>query len=106
LLIPRQLLPFLFKDYCNNPRLAIYADRLINMLKGMKSFNAKRTNPEKVDITVSETLSVKHPKARYQVGYMSKAGTLVEKLPQSWIDSIFRMRESSNSRTDNILKRE
>jgi len=87
-------------------RLAIYADRLINMLKEMKSFNAKRTNPEKIAITVSKTLSVKHPKVRYQVGYMSKVGALCEKLPQSWIDSIFRIRESSNFRTNSILKRE
>jgi NAD(P)-dependent dehydrogenase (short-subunit alcohol dehydrogenase family) len=71
-------------------RVKIYHDRLLQLQKGFGSFNAKRTDTETVALTVEKALTAKHPRTRYQVGYMSGFGDFVEKLPQSWVDFILR----------------
>ncbi|MBB3186252.1 SDR family NAD(P)-dependent oxidoreductase [Microbacter margulisiae] len=78
-------------------RLRIYKARLINLQNGLKSFNSRRTAPEEVASTVMHILKAKHPRGRYPVGYMSKAGALFEMLPQSWVDAIFSLRERKGS---------
>jgi NAD(P)-dependent dehydrogenase (short-subunit alcohol dehydrogenase family) len=72
----------------------IYKYRLIRLQKYMLSFNAKRTDPEKVAVVISKVLNTKNPKVRYQVGYMSNLGSFLEMLPQSWVDFIMGKRES------------
>lgn len=78
-------------------RLRIYKARLINLQNELKSFNTRRTAPEEVASTVMHILKAKHPRGRYQVGYMSKAGALIEMFPQSWTDTIFSLRERKGS---------
>ncbi len=75
-------------------KTSIYNNRLMRLQEQFNLFDAKRTDPEKVAMVISNALSVKHPKIRYQVGYMSRLGSFFEKLPQSWVDSIMKKRES------------
>ena len=57
-------------------------------------FDAHRTEPIEVAKLIAKVLEVKKPKVRYQIGYMSKMGAFLEKLPQSWVDYIMEKREN------------
>lgn len=75
-------------------RSAIYRHRLIELLKNLKRFNAKRTEPEKVASLVSKVMTARNPRVRYQVGHMSGLGAFLEKLPQSLVDYLMGKREN------------
>jgi NAD(P)-dependent dehydrogenase (short-subunit alcohol dehydrogenase family) len=79
---------------CPKERVDIYESRLVKLEKDLKKFATKRTEPEKVAELIAKVLSMNKPKVRYQVGYMSKLGAFLEKLPQSWVDYIMGKRES------------
>jgi NAD(P)-dependent dehydrogenase (short-subunit alcohol dehydrogenase family) len=71
---------------------AIYKSRLEKVLKDQEKFDSKRTEPTEVAKLIAKVLMVKKPKTRYQIGHMSKLGAFLEKLPQSWVDSILMVR--------------
>lgn len=73
-------------------RFAIYKNRLLKLQKELAHFGIKRTAPEKVALTVEKALLAKHPRTKYQVGYMSRLGAVMENLPQSWADWIMEKR--------------
>lgn len=70
----------------------IYKARLEKVLKDQENFDSKRTEPIEVAKLIGKVLALKNPKTRYQIGYMSKLGAFLEKLPQSWVDSIMERR--------------
>jgi NAD(P)-dependent dehydrogenase (short-subunit alcohol dehydrogenase family) len=72
---------------------AIYKSRLEKVLKDQEKFDSKRTESTEVAKLIGKVLTIKNPKTRYQIGYMSKLGAFLEKLPQSWVDSIMEKRE-------------
>lgn len=82
-------------DIWPEDKSTIYKSRLLKFIENSKKFNAKRTNPEKVAELITKVLEVKNPKARYKIGLMSNLGGFLEKLPQSWVDSIMRKRGSN-----------
>ncbi len=77
-------------------RLDPYKNRLIKFIEDQDSFDSKRTDPIEVAKLIAEVLKKKKPKARYQIGYLSKMGAFLEKLPQSWVDNIMGKREYKN----------
>jgi NAD(P)-dependent dehydrogenase (short-subunit alcohol dehydrogenase family) len=79
---------------CPKEKINIYENRLVRLEKDLKKFSTKRTDPGKVAQTIARVLSVKKPKIRYQIGYMSSLGAFLEKLPQSWVDFIMEKRKS------------
>jgi len=86
-----QLVVMLNNEPCNITN--IYKDRLLRLREEFNRFDTKRTDPVKVAMVIAKALSVKHPKIRYQVGYMSGLGSFFEKLPQIWVDKIMEKRE-------------
>jgi hypothetical protein len=58
----------------------------------MASFNAKRTDPEKVAAVVEKALSSAKPKRRYSIGHMARAAAFLEALPQGLADHILKAR--------------
>jgi len=79
---------------CPKERVDIYESRLVKLEKDLKKFATKRTEPEKVAELIARVLSMNKPKVRYHLGYMSRLGAFLEKLPQSWVDYIMGKRES------------
>lgn len=70
----------------------IYRSRLKKTENDLEKFGTKRTPPEKVAVLIAKVLTVKNPKVRYQIGHMSRMGAFFEKLPQSWVDFIMKLR--------------
>ena len=68
----------------------IYRNRLQQLQKSFIKFDKKRTNPQIVALTIEEALTAKHPRTRYQVGYLSGAAAFLEKMPQSLVDAIMK----------------
>ena len=79
---------------CPKERIAIYESRLVKLEKELKKFARKRIEPEKVAELIAKVLSIDKPKVRYQIGYLSRLGAFLEKLPQSWVDYIMGKRKS------------
>jgi len=77
----------------SNEKANIYKERLQKVQKELIKFDSKRTESIEVAELIAKVLAVKNPKTRYQIGYMSKLGAFLEKLPQSWVDSIMERRE-------------
>lgn len=73
-------------------RVSLYEKALREWQKDMAEFDEKRTEPEKVAEIVLEALSAKRPKRRYSVGYMAKAASFLEAMPQSVTDWILKKR--------------
>jgi len=74
-------------------RMDIYKARLEKVLRDQVKFDSKRTEPTEVAKLIASVLAEKKPKTRYQTGHMSKMGSFLEKLPQSWVDFIMERRE-------------
>ena len=81
----------------SSEKIDIYKDRLMKVQKELTKFDSKRTEPINVAKLIAEVLMAKKPKMRYQIGHMSKMGAFLEKLPQSWVDSIMERREISEN---------
>ncbi len=75
-------------------RLAPYKSRLLKFIDDQVKFDLKRTEPIEVARLIGKVLEVKKPKVRYQIGYSSKKGAFLEKLPQSWVDYIMEKVEN------------
>jgi NAD(P)-dependent dehydrogenase (short-subunit alcohol dehydrogenase family) len=73
-------------------RVALYQKALHKWAKDMAKFDERRTEPEKVAQVVLKALSTKRPKRRYSIGYMAKAASFLEALPQSLADGILKLR--------------
>lgn len=69
-------------------RFALYEAALRKEVEEFGAFDAKRTDPREVGMLVYKALTAARPKARYQIGYLSKLAAAVEYLPQSWVDRI------------------
>lgn len=73
-------------------QVSLYERALRKWAKDMAEFDEKRTEPEKVAEIVLKALSAKRPKRRYSVGYMAKAASFLEAMPQPIADWILKMR--------------
>jgi NAD(P)-dependent dehydrogenase (short-subunit alcohol dehydrogenase family) len=71
---------------------ALYEPALRRWSESMASFNAKRTDPEKVAAVVEKALSSAKPKRRYSIGHMARAAAFLEALPQGLADHILKAR--------------
>ncbi len=69
-----------------------YSEMLKREIEDLKEFDKRRTEPVEVAKTVFKALSVKNPKRRYQVGYMSDLSAFLELFPQSFVDFIMLKR--------------
>ncbi len=74
-------------------RLAPYKDRLLQFIQDQVKFDLYRTESIEVAKLVAKVLRINKPKVRYQIGYLSRMGAFLEKLPQSWVDKIMEKRE-------------
>jgi NAD(P)-dependent dehydrogenase (short-subunit alcohol dehydrogenase family) len=73
-------------------RFAPYAEALRKEAKELSAFDANRTEPQEIAQVVYKALSVRKPKRRYQVGYLSGLAAALEYLPQTWVDAIMERR--------------
>jgi NAD(P)-dependent dehydrogenase (short-subunit alcohol dehydrogenase family) len=73
-------------------RAALYAEALRRWVTDMASFDAKRTDPERVAEAAAAALEARRPRRRYSVGHMARAAALLEALPQGVADRILRRR--------------
>jgi len=70
-----------------------YEERLKAWAASMTSFDARRTDPDRVAETVERALLAPRPRRRYRVGYMSGAAAFLEALPQTLVDRILSARQ-------------
>ena len=73
-------------------KILLYEKTLREWAKDMAEFDEKRTEPEKVAEVVLKALAAKRPKRRYSTGYMVKAASFLELMPQAVADWILKMR--------------
>jgi len=73
-------------------KLMLYKDILEKEVKRLKSFDKGRTEPVEVAKKVYKALTVKKPKSRYRVGYMSGGSSFLELLPQPFVDWLMTKR--------------
>ncbi|MCJ7532926.1 MAG: SDR family NAD(P)-dependent oxidoreductase [Anaerolineales bacterium] len=73
-------------------RVALYEKALGKWGKDMAEFDEKRTEPEKVAEIVFKALIAKLPKRQYSIGYLARAASFLEAMPQSVADWILKMR--------------
>jgi len=73
-------------------KVSLYERALRKWAKDMAEFDEKRTEPEKVAEIILKALYAKRPKRRYSVGYMAKAASFLEAMPQPIADWILKMR--------------
>lgn len=73
-------------------QVALYEKALRKWGKDMAEFDEKRTEPEKVAQIVLKALIAIRPKHQYSIGYMARAASFLEALPQSVTDRILKMR--------------
>lgn len=87
----------IFQQQCsqtNTPVKQLYEKRLDSLEKKLHHFDMNRSDPNIVGEKIVSILSIKHPKIRYQIGYLSKLGSISENLPQWLVDKIMLSRES------------
>ena len=73
-------------------RYALYARALGKLQHEFAGFDQQRTPAEEVARVVERALCASRPKARYQVGHMSRMAALLEYLPQTLADTLIGMR--------------
>jgi NAD(P)-dependent dehydrogenase (short-subunit alcohol dehydrogenase family) len=76
----------------SDERVALYEKALHKWAEDMAEFDEKRTEPDKVAEIVLKALSAKRPKRQYSIGYMAKAASFLEAMPQSVADWILKLR--------------
>ncbi len=69
-------------------RRALYAGAIARTRRELAEFDRRRSDPAVVAEAVHRALTARRPRRRYQVGYMSRAGALLEGLPQGLVDRI------------------
>ena len=73
-------------------RVSLYQAALQKWAGEMSKFDSKRTDPEKVSEVILNALTAQHPKRYYSIGYMARAASILEAMPQSVTDWLLRMR--------------
>jgi NAD(P)-dependent dehydrogenase (short-subunit alcohol dehydrogenase family) len=73
-------------------KLALYKDVMEKEKKELAAFDLKRTDPAVVAATVLKALLAEKPRRVYRAGYLSRAGAMLDVLPQPLVDWIMSRR--------------
>ena len=73
-------------------KLVLYREALEKEKKGLAAFDQKRSTPAVIAQKVLEALLAARPRRVYRAGYMSRAGAVLDVLPQRLVDYIMSRR--------------